>query len=192
MGNKKESSFKNMVATLFVVTLVAGLALGGVYNATKAPIARANKLKTETALKAVIPNFDKLETFKISPNGETDSLIINKCLKDGELVGVAIESISRNGYDPTPIRIMVGFLPDGKIFKTSVISHKETPGLGSKMGDEKFSKQFEGKNPDSFNLTVKKDGGDVDAITAATISSRAFCDAVKKAHLAFKKEGGNN
>ena len=49
MGNKKESSFKNMVATLFVVTLVAGFALGGVYNATKKPIARANKLKTETA-----------------------------------------------------------------------------------------------------------------------------------------------
>jgi electron transport complex protein RnfG len=192
MGSKKESSFKNMVATLFVVTLVAALALGGVYNVTKEPIALAKKAKTETALEAVIPDFDKVETFKILPVGETDSLILNKCFKDATLVGVAIESISRNGYDPTPIKVMVGFTPNGIITSTSVIGHKETPGLGTKMGEEKFSKQFEGKNPDSFNLTVKKDGGDVDAITAATISSRAFCDAVKKAHVAFKKEGGNN
>ncbi len=78
---------------------------------------------------------------------------------------------------------MVGMLDDGSISNTAVLSHKETPGLGDKMDIKKsdFPKQFEGKSPESFKLKVSKDGGDVDAITAATISSRAFCDAVKRA-----------
>ncbi|HRC93634.1 MAG TPA: RnfABCDGE type electron transport complex subunit G, partial [Tenuifilaceae bacterium] len=89
------------------------------------------------------------------------------------------------------IELMVGFLPDGTINKITVISHKETPGLGDKIdpGKSDFSVQFEGKNPETFKVMVKKDGGDVDAITASTISSRAFCDAVNRAYKAFK-EGG--
>jgi electron transport complex protein RnfG len=71
----------------------------------------------------------------------------------------------------------------------TVLEHKETPGLGTKMTDPSFKDQFNGKNPDSFQLKVKKDGGKVDAITAATISSRAFCDAVGKAHKTLKKGG---
>lgn len=192
MGSKKESSFKNMVATLFVVTMVAALALGGVYSATKEPIALAKKAKTEAALKAVIPDFDSIETIKVLPAGETDSLSVNKGFKGDQLVGIAIEASSRNGYDPTPIKIMVGFSPQGEIINTSVIQHKETPGLGTKMAEPKFANQFMGKNPDTFDLTVKKDGGEVDAITAATITARAFCEAVKKAHSVFKKEGGKN
>ncbi len=188
---KKESSFINMVVTLFIVTMVAALALGGVYTATKEPIALAKKAKTEAALKAVIPNFDTVETYKVLAVGSTDSLSVNKCLLNGEIVGYAIESSSTNGYDPTPIKIMVGFSLDGKITKTSLISHKETPGLGTKMGEPKFASQFEGKDPESFKLIVKKDGGDVDAITAATISARAFCEAVTKAYNVLKKEGGN-
>ncbi len=188
---KKESSFKNMVITLLVVTMIAGFALGGVYNATKEPIALAKKAKTEAALKAVIPDFDTIYTHKVLPEGGTDSLIINKGFKEGSLVGVAIESYTNKGYDPTQIKVMVGFSPEGNLLKTSVIQHKETPGLGTKMSDPKFYTQFEGKNPDNFKLQVKKDRGDVDAITAATISSRAFCDALIRAHVALKKEGGN-
>lgn len=189
---KKESSFKNMVITLFVVTVIAGFALGGVYNATKGPIALAKKAKTVAALKKVIPDFDTIYTHKVLPIGETDSLIINKGFKDGQLVGIAIESYSNKGYDPTQIKIMVGFTTTGEIINTSVIQHKETPGLGTKMSDPKFYKQFQNKNPENFNLKVKKDRGDVDAITAATITSRAFCDALIKAHVALKNEGGNN
>ena len=86
---------------------------------------------------------------------------------------------------------MVGVLPDGSINKVAVVSHKETPGLGDKMDSKKsnFSIQFEGKNPETFKLKVKKDGGDVDAITASTITSRAYCDAVERAFKALK-EGG--
>jgi electron transport complex protein RnfG len=84
---------------------------------------------------------------------------------------------------------MVGFLKDGTINNTAVVSHKETPGLGDKMDVKKsdFPVQFEGKNPSSYKLKVTKDGGDVDAITAATITSRAFCDAVDKAYKSFEK-----
>jgi electron transport complex protein RnfG len=87
---------------------------------------------------------------------------------------------------------MVGFLPDGTIHGIEVIAHKETPGLGDKMesGKSDFSVQFKGKNPENFKLAVVKDGGNVDAITASTISSRAYCDAVKRAYDAFIKEGG--
>lgn len=192
MGNKKESSFKNMVITLFVVTIIAGFALGGVYNATKEPIALAKKAKAEAAIKAVIPEFDELKTYKVMAADGSDSLIFNNGYKAGELVGTAIESFSNMGYDPMQIRVMVGFSADGKILNTSVVQHKETPGLGTKMKDDKFKVQFQNQDPNSFKLLVKKDGGNVDAITAATISSRAFCDALDRAHATLKKEGGNN
>jgi Na+-translocating ferredoxin:NAD+ oxidoreductase subunit G len=191
MAGKKESSFMNMVVTLFVITLIAGLALGGVYNATKEPIALAKKAKAEAAVKAVIPEFDELKTYKVLAVDGTDSLIFNDGFKAGELVGTAIESFSNMGYDPTQIRVVVGFSADGKILNTSVVQHKETPGLGTKMKDEKFKAQFQNKDLGTFKLLVKKDGGSVDAITAATISSRAFCDALNRAHTTLIKEGGN-
>ena len=189
---KKESSFINMVATLFVVTLIAALSLGGIYNVTKEPIAAAKRAKTLKALKAVMPEFDTVFTYKVLPEGASDSLTFNKGYQADQFIGYAIESYSNKGYDPTQIKVMIGFTPTGEIIRTSVIQHKETPGLGTKMSDPKFYTQFEGKNPDSFNLQVKKDGGEVDAITAATITSRAFCDAIILAHTIIKKEGGNN
>jgi electron transport complex protein RnfG len=71
-----------------------------------------------------------------------------------------------------------------------VLQQKETPGLGTKIETPEFREQFYGKNLSEFQLNVKKDGGDVDAITAATISSRAFCDAVQRAYDTYQKEGG--
>jgi electron transport complex protein RnfG len=87
---------------------------------------------------------------------------------------------------------MVGLLPDGSINNISVLEHKETPGLGDKMQKNKssWSEQFNGKNPGSFKLAVTKDGGDVDAITAATISSRAYTDAVKRAYETYQANQG--
>jgi electron transport complex protein RnfG len=90
---------------------------------------------------------------------------------------------------------MVGFRPDGTIFNISILEQKETPGLGTKMVPEgtpdkpAFKDQFNEKNPATFALKVKKDGGPVDAITAATISSRAFCDGVQRAYNTFEKGG---
>lgn len=184
---KIESSFKNMLLTLFIVTLLASMALGGIYNLTKGPIALARKAAKERAIKEVIPEFDELKTFKVLPEDAKDSIEFNLGFQGGELVGTAIASFSNNGYDPMQIRIMVGILPDHTISNTSVIQQKETPGLGTKIKDPKFKDQFIGIDPAQFNLKVKKDGGDVDAITAATISSRAFSEAVELAFETYTK-----
>ncbi|MBU2651471.1 MAG: RnfABCDGE type electron transport complex subunit G [Bacteroidetes bacterium] len=183
---KIESTFKNMVLTLFIITLIASLSLGGIYNLTKGPIALAEKAAQEAAIRQVIPGFDELKTFRVLPVNGADSLVFNQGIKDGNVVGTAVLSYSTQGYDPTPIKLMVGILPDGTISNTEVIQQKETPGLGTKMSLPEFKDQFMNINPKDFTLKVKKDGGQVDAITAATISSRAFCDAVERAYLTYE------
>jgi len=80
----------------------------------------------------------------------------------------------------------VGFRPDGSIYNTAVLSHSETPGLGAKCVEEGFAAQFRGFDPASKRLAVKKDGGDVDAITASTITSRAYCVALENAVATFR------
>ena len=189
---KKESSFVNMVVTLFVVTAVAALALGGVYNVTKEPIAIAKRLKIERAIGEVLPEFDSIIETKILPEGGRDSLTFYEATKQGEVVGTAVRTYTDEGFSGR-FWIMVGFVDGDVISGTSVLEHKETPGLGDKMDKKKadWSDQFKKKNLTEYKLKVTKDGGDVDAITAATISSRAFCDAVDKAYGAFeKKESG--
>jgi len=176
-----------MLMTLLVISLVASLALGGVYNLTKDPIAAADKAKQEAAIKEVVPEFDSLVMMKkISPDSP-DSLIVVCVFRQGVKVGTAVETFSKKGYDSTPIKLMVGILPDHSINNIAVIQQKETPGLGTKMKDSKFKDQFNGKNPGVFRMKVKKDGGEVDAISAATVSSRAFCDAVARAYETIKE-----
>lgn len=185
---KVESSFKNMVLTLFVVTLVAALALAGVYNVTKEPITLAQKLAKEAAIKEVIPAFDELKSFRAPIGGDdTTTLTFSQGIKDGEVVGTAVLSFTKNGYDPTIIKVMVGITPNGEIKNTQVVQQKETPGLGTKIELPSFKDQFMNTNPKTFILKVKKDGGDVDAITAATISARAFCEAVELAYNTYEK-----
>ena len=189
MASKKESTFTNMVVTLFVVAVVAALALGSVYVATKGPIALAKKKKQEAAIKAVLPDFDNLKIIKVPDADGNDSLQFNVATKAGNPVGVAVNTYTEKGFGGR-IDVMVGFLMNGSIYNTSILSMKETPGLGSKLDKKKsdFPDQFKGKNPATFTLKVKKDGGKVDAITAATISSRAFCDALQRAYDTFEKE----
>ena len=190
---KKESSFLNMVLTLFLVTLIASAALGYVYELTKVPIAQSKMSKNTEAIKQVVPEFNNIpsdEVFSVFADGY--SLKFYPAKKDGKLVGTAIETFTNNGFSGN-IKLMVGLLPNGAIYDIAVIEHKETPGLGDKMEKNKsnFSEQFKGKNPDNFKIKVTKDGGDVDAITASTISSRAYCDAVLRAYNNYIKEGGN-
>ena len=86
---------------------------------------------------------------------------------------------------------MVGFNPDKTIQNIVVLEQKETPGLGTKMKDDKFIRQFRGKDPSSFELVVAKDGGDVDALTGATITTRAFCEAAQLAYDVLVQENPN-
>jgi len=108
--------------------------------------------------------------------------------KDGELCGAGIETYTKKAFSGR-FDLMVGFDAEGTIVNTEVLKASETPGLGDKINKDKsdFAKQFNHQSPADFKLVVKKDGGDVDAITAATISSRAYCDAVQRAYDVFMK-----
>lgn len=183
-----KSSFLNLLITLGAITLVAGLTLGYVYEWTKAPIAKAQMDKQLRAIEAVVKGYDNnpvLEKFlAVTPDGK-DSLEMFPAKRNGELIGMAVKTKSSRGYSGD-IWIMVGFSMQGDIQNIVVIEHKETPGLGSKLTDPKFLNQFLEKNPGQTNLNVKKDGGTIDAITGATISSRAFSEAVQLAYETFQ------
>jgi Na+-translocating ferredoxin:NAD+ oxidoreductase subunit G len=185
---KRESTLGNMVLALVLITFVASASLGFIYELTKEPIAMAAVAKRNQAIGAVVPPFDNDpsgEYYTIElPEGE---LVIYPAMRDGELVGAAIETFTNRGFSGE-IRLMVGIRPDGTIHGIEVLEHRETPGLGDKIetGKSGFHLQFEGENPaENFRVMIRQDGGDVDAITATTISSRAYCDAVRRAWNAY-------
>ena len=187
---KTESTFRNMVLSLTLISLGAATCLGFVYEFTKKPIELSNLNKKLDAIKLVVPEFTNnpnSEMFKL-PTGEGDSLEIYPAKKGDVVVGYAVNTYSKKGF-AGKITLMAGFKPDGTILNIKVLEQKETPGLGTKMTEPAFKDQFTDKDPAQFNLKVKKDGGSVDAITAATISSRAFCDAVQRAYSTLQKGG---
>jgi electron transport complex protein RnfG len=187
---KTESTFKNMVLSLTLISLGASACLGYVYQMTKAPIELSILNKKLSAIRQVVPEFNNnpdSEMFKL-PTDEGDSLEIYPAKKDSIIVGYAVNTNTNKGFSGN-ISLMAGFKPDGTIINISVLDQKETPGLGTKMAEPLFKDQFNDKNPSEFSLKVKKDGGPVDAISAATISSRAFCDAVQRAYTTLQKGG---
>ncbi|MDD2196345.1 MAG: RnfABCDGE type electron transport complex subunit G [Bacteroidales bacterium] len=187
----KESTFKNMTITLLTITLLSSASLGIVYSLTEEPINEAKNAKVNDAISKVLPEFDNMPTSqKFEREVDGGKITFYPATKGGKPVGTAIQTFTKNGFGGQ-IDLMVGFLPNSTIHAIEVIDHKETPGLGDKMerGKSKFSVQFQGKNPSEFKLSVRKDGGNVDAITASTISSRAYCEAVQRAYDAFIKEG---
>lgn len=195
---KKESTFINMVLTLLIVAGVASTALGYIYELTKEPIRIAKEKKVTDAVKAVLPPFDNLGApYKLMPTDEKDSLEFFPAFNaEGELVGTAVKSFTNKGFSGY-IAIMAGITTDGNISGYAILEHKETPGLGTKMDPwfnqpEKPTRTIIGKNPLVNNLKVSKDGGEVDAITAATISSRAFLDAVNRAARTLAEQKGGN
>ena len=189
MAAKKDTLF-NMFVALFVICVVAGGVLGVVYNATKDPIAAAETAKRTEAIKNVLPEFNELKETKVkSAMEDIDIPFYLAYNADSTFIGAAVETFTNKGFSGN-VSLMVGILADGTINNISVLQHAETPGLGSKMTEPTFKDQFNNKNAASFNFKVKKDGGDVDAITAATISSRAFCDAVNRALSTFENNKG--
>ena len=190
---KLESSFKNMVIVLTVVAVVAGLLLGYVNKLTAEPIAQANAKALSDAIALVVPGFDN-EPAANPDTIEVDGVTykIYKATKGDKFIGAAVES-SANGFGGA-LTVLVGFDADGKIIDYSLLSHAETPGLGSKAADwfKKGGKgDITGKNPGDKPLTVSKDGGEIVAITASTITSRGFLNAVNAAYAAYAKQNGN-
>ncbi len=184
-----KSTLFNMVAVLFTITLIASAGVGAVNMITEEPIAAAKALATKEAIANVVPQFENNE---VSEQTIDDMPIKVYTAKTGDqVVGYAVESMTKNGFGGV-IRMMVGFLPDGTINNVNVLEQAETPGLGTKMCDEEnvLLSSIKSKNANEIRFSVKKDGGELDALTAATISSRAYYDAVARAHQAFLVASG--
>ncbi len=194
---KKESTFINMVVTLLLVTGIAATALGLVYDMTKDAIEIAKQKAQSDAIALVLPEYDTLgESFKVAAESGADSLEFFPAFKGNEPVGVAIKTYTKKGFGGV-ISIMVGIDNNGNFSGYQVLEHAETPGLGSKMtvwfnNTEKPNQCVLGKSPKTTKFQVKKDGGDIDAITASTITSRAFLDALNRAYTSYENNQATN
>jgi electron transport complex protein RnfG len=182
-----------LVIVLTMICTVAAVALSQVYILTKEPIEAAIREEKLKAIRKVLPDYNN------EPDRDVVSIPIGKdengseITKDyyiarmnGEVVGVAFEASSREGYGGN-VGLMVGVDLEGSIFGVEVVTHAETPGLGSKITGEKFLSIFSGRDLDNTRWSVKKDGGDIDQITGATISPRAVVSAVYMELENFKK-----
>ena len=183
-----QSSFKNMTICLFAICIVCSGLLAGVYALTKEPIDAAAKAKNEAAIKEVLPASAVTIEEERTVDFEGTSYAYNLAYDEqGNTVGCAI-NVAPVGFGG-PIAIKVGFDVNGVICNTKVLSQAETPGLGAKCVEPSFSEQFKGFDPSAKKLAVKKDGGDVDAITASTITSRAYADGLALAVKVFQAIG---
>ena len=192
---KIKSTFITILASLTCFCLIAGTALAVANKLTEDKIAAAKAAALQEAIKKVAPEFDNdpsAEQYRAA-TADGDSLTIYPAKKGGKLVGAAVETNTKKGFGGE-IRIMVGFDADQKIVNYSVLEHNETPGLGSKMEEwfrtDKGKQSVLGRDMKGGALKVSKDGGEVDAITAATSSSRAFLDAINRAYAAYAQGAG--
>ena len=180
---KLESTFKNMVLSLVIISMVAAGALAGVYILTEKNIALQEAQKQQAAILAVLP-----EGCTVAEPEEVEGLTIYKAFKDDQWIATAVET-SEVGFDGPQV-IMVGLDAEGKVLDYVVLKQTETPGLGAHIDhwfkDAVGNRAIIGKKAGA--LAVNKDGGEVDAITAATISSRAFLKAINKAYAAIAAE----
>ncbi len=178
-----------MVLVLFAITLIASAGVGVVNMITEDAIAAAKAAAVQDALKQVLPAFDATEDSVQTLDGL--EIKTYKASAGGQTVGYAVETATKEGFGGV-VKLMVGFDTEGRILNINVLEQSETPGLGTKMCDEgnPLITSFKGRKPAEMTLKVRKDGGDVDALTAATISSRAYTDAVARAYKAFESVNG--
>ena len=176
-----KSNLLNMALCLTAVCLICAALLGGVYALTWQPIQDASAKALKASIGMVLPEGGEISEAKTATlDGVQYEYYENRV--EGSVNAYAVKSAT-NGFGGQ-LLLMVGVLEDGTVYNTSVLSHSETPGLGAKCAtDEGFMNQWKG-----FNgvLKVRKDGGDVDAITASTITSRAYTLAVEQAVAAVK------
>ena len=177
---KLESTLPNMAIVLTSIAVIAGLALGYVNSVTAGPIEDIKAQQLADGLKAVLAA-DELTVE--SPDTLESGAVVYRTDK-----GVAVQASDPNGFGGK-LTVLVGFNSEGLIQGYRVLETSETPGLGAKAGDW-FQKGQKGDiiGKQAGNLTVKKDGGEVDAITASTITSRAFLRCVNSAYEALSTQ----
>ena len=183
---KKQDSMITLIAALFITCLLAGLGLSFTHALTKEAIAEAEVTSKLEAVKVVMPGIDGEPEMKtVLIDGAEREVFIGR--KSGKVVFVATSAAS-NGYSGA-VNMLVGADRSGKITGMVLLQHTETPGLGAKAGEKSFLSQFLGKKlagvTDEFKVT--KDGGEIESITAATITSRAVAQAATKALRIIEK-----
>ncbi len=186
---KMESTFANMVLVLTAIALISALLLGFTHLQTAERIAENRAARQRAALEVVLPEFDNDPMEEAYEIESIERLLFHPATFEGEPVGLAIRTYSRQAYGGE-LQLMVGFSPDGIITGVQVLQHSETPGLGDAITRDRFLKQFRDIDPREFDLRASVDNGDIDTITAATISTRAVADAIRRAVDAFEKVEG--
>ena len=188
---KLDSSLKNMVMSLAIISFGASAILGGVYVLTKKPIEDAAELKKTNAIKEVLPQNNNMKIGKVvevTLDSYTEKFIVYPAFENDKLIAAAVETFDNNGYGGQ-IKSMVGFDAEGNIVNYAILSMSETPGLGEKVTSwfktKRNNQDIRGKKPSEESFKVSKDGGEIDAITASTITSRAFLSSVKTAYNVF-------
>ena len=203
MPPKKEFSAISMVLTLVAVCSCAALALAAVSELTREPIAQAKRQKKLNAIQYVLPQqeiqeegntvlkplfannpFDDFLTVDLG--GDVRVKVYPARDAEGRLIALAVPVSDPKGYGGE-IKLMVGLDAEGKIIRISLLEHKETPGLGDAIGKDKFLGPLLGQGSETLVWNVKKDKGDIDAVTAATISSRAAVRAISSAFPVLEK-----
>ena len=189
---KLESSLTNMALVLTGVTVIMGGILAFVNHLTEGPINEQKTKALADGIKTVMVCNDlvvaKTDTVKQNDAKGKELTYIIYQIQDAQKkdLGAAVQSTT--GGFGGDLKVLVGFDPEGKILGYTLLEHAETPGLGAKA-DKWFQKgqkgDIIGKDPKE-PLTVSKDGGQVDAITASTITSRAFLLAINNAYTAYK------
>ena len=175
-----KSNVRNMVLCLTAVCLLCSAILGSIYVITLDPIAQASKKALNAALLQVLPAEGEIsaEALFCKMDGAEYEYYVQDV--NDSTANLAVKSVV-NGFGG-PLTVLVGIESNGTVHAAKALSHSETPGLGAKcQTDEHFINQFDGFDPSVKKLTVSKDGGDVDAITASTITSRAYTLAVSNA-----------
>ncbi|MCQ2173828.1 MAG: RnfABCDGE type electron transport complex subunit G [Bacteroidales bacterium] len=184
-----KSTLGNMALCLTAVCLLCSAILGVVYAVTFEPIKAAARANLEQSLSEVVPQGCTVNTDADSREMEGVEYQCYEAVDaEGNPCATAVSS-TVNGFGGS-LTVLVGVMRDGSVCATKVLSHSETPGLGAKCEDSSsaFVKQFEGFDPSVKKLSVRKDGGDVDAITASTITSRAYTLAIENAVKLMKKK----
>ncbi|HOD71346.1 MAG: Electron transport complex protein RnfG [Deltaproteobacteria bacterium ADurb.BinA179] len=172
-----------LTVVLTVVCVLAGLSLSYVSDATEEARAYQDRLELLSSLNMVLPEHDN--------EPDSDAVIIDDVTyyiskKDGKINGIAFATSSDKGYSGA-IRVMMGITPEGEIITIKILEQKETPGLGTKITEDWFIDQYKGKSLNNARWAVKKDGGDFEQISGATISPRAVTVAVRTGLEAYEK-----
>lgn len=192
---KLKSTLPNMILSLGLITVLAGGLLGVMYSITKDPIEITAREQQAEAISNVLPPHDndpEADSMEIAIDDR--NFTVYPAMEDNKLVGVAVKGFTMEGF-AGEVSLICGFDSDGHVIDYRVLSQAETPGLGTKMEtwfrDPSGARSILNKSPGQIDFRPVKDGGSIDGITAATISSRAFLGLVRDAYTAYMEYAGN-